>query len=401
MSDLAKRCSRFRIVAVAVASASVAALVVLDGCSKTNVAADNEKVESVSQSSSYSSKDGSSKDGAKKSPNGSGMLEKTGANGRTNSKLPALLVITAVAREEPFAIEVEALGTSKANESIDVTAKVSNRIAAIRFREGQFVRAGTVLVELDTEEARADLAIAEAALSDSRSQVNRSRELYQTKALSAQQMEQLESTLRANEARVAAAKSRLDDQIIRAPFAGRVGLRNVSVGGLVNSGTVITTLDDISIMKLDFSVPETHLAALSEGLEVAASSAAYAGEVFRGRVLSVGSRVDPVSRSIVVRAQLANREGKLKPGMFMTVHLSGPNNRTLIIPEQALVPERDKQFVFEIRDGKTYKTEIFVGRRRRGEVEVLKGLQAGDVVVIEGTQKVHDGGSVKVASGTE
>jgi len=314
---------------------------------------------------------------------------------------PAPLVITAAVRKSPFASEVEALGTAKANESIDVTAKVSNRIRAIRFREGQLVRAGDILVELDPEEAAADFAVAEAALSDSRSQVNRSRELFQTKALSAQQMEQLESTLRANEARVASAKARLNEQTIRAPFSGRVGLRNVSMGGLVNSGTVITTLDDLSVMKLDFSVPETFLSILKEGLEIEASTTAYAGEGFRGAVLSVGSRVDTVSRSIVVRGQLANREGKLKPGMFMTVKLRSADISALMIPEEALVPEREKQFVYVVRDGKAIKSEIAVGRRRLGEVEVLKGLQPGDSVVIEGTQKVRDGGQIRIANGTE
>jgi membrane fusion protein (multidrug efflux system) len=317
-------------------------------------------------------------------------------NGRSGKGPPPPNVVVAAVREVPFTVELEALGTAKANEAVDITAKVSNRVTAIRFREGQYVRSGDVLVELDAEETRADLAIAEAALGDSRSQVNRSRELFQTKSLSAQQMEQLESTLRANEARVASAKSRLNEQFIRAPFAGRVGLRNVSIGSLVNTGTVITTLDDISVMKLDFSVPETYLSMLSEGLAIEARSAAYPGQNFSGRVLSVGSRIDPVSRSIVVRAQLPNRDAKLKPGMFMTVRLSSPASRSLVVPEQALVPERDKQFVFLLRDGKTVKTEIVTGRRRPGEVEVLAGLRAGEMVVTEGTQKVRDGGAVKV-----
>ena len=321
--------------------------------------------------------------------------------GRGPRNQPPAVVIVATVTELPFASSVEALGTAKANEGIDVTAKVSNRITAIGFREGQYVRAGEVLVELDAEESKADLAIAEAALSDSRSQVNRARELAVTKALSTQQLEQLESTLRANEARVASARSRLKEQSIRAPFAGRVGLRNVSVGGLVNTGTIITTLDDISVMKLDFSVPETYLSQLAEGLDIEATSAAYPAQIFRGRVLSVGSRIDPVSRSVVVRAQLPNRDSKLKPGMFMTVRLSSASKKALTIPEQALVPERDKQYVFAVQNDKAVKTEIVVGRRRPGQVEVLSGLQAGDIIVSEGTQKIRDGAPVKTSSGVE
>jgi membrane fusion protein, multidrug efflux system len=370
----------------------------VSGCGKKDAAPDSKNVSADAAAKSTADKGRSEKN----SPEGKGP-QTGGPGGAANrgGKMPPAIVVAATVREEPFTAELEALGTAKANEAIDVTAKVSNRVTAIRFREGQYVRAGDVLVELDAEETKADLAIAEAALGDSRSQVNRSRELFQTKSLSAQQMEQLESTLRANEARVASAKSRLNEQMIRAPFAGRVGLRNVSAGGLVNSGTVITTLDDISVMKLDFSVPETYLSMLTEGLEIEARSAAYPTDTFRGKVLSVGSRIDPVSRSIVVRAHLPNREAKLKPGMFMTVHLSAVASRALVIPEQALVPERDKQFVFLIRDDKAMKTEIVTGRRRPGEVEVLKGLKAGDVVVSEGTQKVRDGGPVKLMSSAE
>jgi membrane fusion protein (multidrug efflux system) len=196
---------------------------------------------------------------------------------------------------------------------------------------------------------------------------------------------------------MSAARARLNELTIRAPFAGRVGLRNVSVGGLVSSGTVITTLDDISVMKLDFAVPETFMSLLKEGLEVEATSAAFSGQVFKGRVLSVDSRVDPVSRSVTVRAQIANRDSKLKPGLFMAVRLVHSDARALVIPEQALVPERDKQFVFAVRDGKAVKTEIVLGRRRPGEVEVLSGLRAGDVIVSEGTQKIRDGGMVRMA----
>ncbi|HTE40363.1 MAG TPA: efflux RND transporter periplasmic adaptor subunit [Steroidobacteraceae bacterium] len=325
----------------------------------------------------------------------------SGAPGSGNSKGGpggnAPSVITARVQESNFSATVEALGTAKANEAIDIVAKSSNRVMAIHFREGQNVKQGQLLVELDADEVRADLQVAEAALGESRSQFNRARELALTKALSAQQLEQLEATLKGNEARVASAQARLNDLIIRAPFSGRVGLRSVSVGSLVGTGTVITTLDDTSVMKLDFSVPETVLSSIQEGLEVQAKSAAYSSDTFHGRVITIDSRVDPVTRAVTVRAQVPNREGKLKPGMFMTVRLLHGGGKTLVLPEQALVPERDKQFVFGVRDGKAYKTEIVVGRRRPGEVEILGGLSQGDEVIIEGTQKVRDGVAVRIA----
>ena len=190
-------------------------------------------------------------------------------------------MIVAPVRVERLSLEIEALGTAHANESIDVTAKVSNLVTAVRFTEGQHVARGDLLVELDGSQARAELAIAEAAVTESRSQYKRSRELYTTKALSEAQLDQIEAALKANEARVLVAQAKLRDTVIRAPFAGRVGLRRVSVGSLVNPGAVITTLDDTDTIKLDFTVPETYLSTLEPGLAITARSVAYPGRSFR------------------------------------------------------------------------------------------------------------------------
>jgi membrane fusion protein, multidrug efflux system len=318
------------------------------------------------------------------------------AGGRPGGTQP-VAVVAVTLQQSSFVDTVEALGTANANESVNITSKTANRIVAIRFAEGQQVRKGEILVELDGVEAQADLAVAEAALGDSRSQYNRSRELFATKALSQSQLEQIEATLRQNEARVAAAQARANDTIVRAPFSGRVGLRNVSVGSYVTPATVITTLDDTSIIKLDFSVPETYLSMLANGLDIEATSSAYPGAMFEGKVASIDSRIDPVSRSVIVRGNVDNRDGRLKPGMFMTVKLLRAADQALTLPEQALVPEADRQFVFVVRDDQVHKTEITTGRRRPGEVEVLKGLTTGDIVVIEGTQKLIDGTRVRVA----
>jgi membrane fusion protein, multidrug efflux system len=304
-------------------------------------------------------------------------------------------VVTVTLKREGFAQQMEGVGTARANEAVDITAKLSNRVTAIRFREGQQVKAGEVLVEFDSEQTRASLAVAEAALKDSQSQFKRSRELFETKALSEAQLDQLQSTLSANEARVAGARSQLNDTIIRAPFAGRVGLRNISVGSYVSPGTVITTLDDTSVIKLDFSVPEVFLSTVQEGLEISARTSAYPETEFKGKVSSIDSRLDPVSRAIVVRARIDNKDGRLKPGLFMTVKLIRSDVPALMLPEEALVPEGDKKYVFVVRSDKAARVEVQTGRRRPGEVEIVSGLSEGDVVVTEGTQKIRDGAQVK------
>jgi membrane fusion protein (multidrug efflux system) len=324
-----------------------------------------------------------------------------GGSGSGGGARPAVSVVTAPVRAERLALELEALGTARANESIEVTAKVSNLITAVKFAEGQYVTQGAVLVELDGAQARADLAIAEAALAESRSQYARSRELYTTRALSEAQLEQIEATLKANEARVAASRSRLGDTVIRAPFAGRVGLRRVSVGSLVNPGTVITTLDDTRTIKLDFTIPETFLAEVTPGLVVTASSVAYPEQIFTGKVASIDSRVDPSTRSVTVRALVPNPEGVLKPGMFLTVRLTRGERDALVIPEEAVVPEQGDVFVFVVKDGLAEKRLIHTGQRLVGSVQVTDGLAAGEVVVTEGTQKLRDGAEVRVVGATD
>ena len=313
---------------------------------------------------------------------------------------PVIPVVATPARTEHLSLEVEALGTARASESIDVTSKVANLVTAIRFTEGQQVRKGDILVELDGAQARADLAVADAALKESASQLQRSRELYATKVLSDQQIEQIESTYSANVARVAAARSRLNDTVIRAPFNGRVGLRRASVGGLVAPGTVITTLDDTSTIKLDFTVPERVVAAMKPGLTLEAKSVAYPGKVFEGKVASVDSRVDPNTRSVVVRALVPNGDGLLKPGMFLNVHLSRGTADVLVVPEESLVPEQGDVFVYVVQDGKASKRKIQTGQRSVGTVQVTDGLRAGEIVVTEGTQKLRDGASVSVTEPT-
>lgn len=315
-----------------------------------------------------------------------------GAAARANQ---AVGVLTERVSAEDFAYELEALGTARANEAVEITSKVSNLVTAIRFREGEQVRRGDVLVELDSVEARAELAAARAALSETQSQYQRSQELFATRALSQSQLDQLAATLSANQARVTTAEARLADTVIRAPFDGRTGLRRVSVGSLVSPGAVITTLDDTRTIKLDFSVPEAYIAVLVEGLPLTARSVAFPDREFTGQVVSIDSRVDPTTRSVTARAALPNPDGLLKPGMFLTVRLREKRAPVIMISEQALVPEEGRQYVYVVKDAHAEKREITIGRRKPGKVEVTAGLAAGEIVVIEGTQKVRDGSAVR------
>lgn len=329
--------------------------------------------------------------GAPAGPPGAGRPGATG--GAMGGGVP-VPVKSVVVEERDLARELRALGSVRANEAVEITAKAANLVAAVRFRDGQRVARGDVLVELDSAQARADLAAATAALTESTSQYERSRELLPTQALSKSQFDQIDAARKANQARVDAARARLEDTVIRAPFSGRVGLRRVSVGSLIAPGTVITTLDDTSVMKLDFPVPENDLTALREGLPVVARSTAYPDRGFTGRVTSVDSRVDPDTRSITVRAELPNPDDRLKPGMFMTVTLERDQRRAVSIPEEALVPEQQRQYVFVAAEGRAVRREVRIGARRPGSVEITEGLTPGERVVIEGTVRLRDGSPI-------
>lgn len=307
----------------------------------------------------------------------------------------AIPVITARVQQRTINVGIEAIGTANANEAVSVTSKTTNIVTAIRFTDGQAVKAGDVLVELDRNQVAADLAATEAAYDESRRQFNRSSELLATQVVSKSQYDQLEATMKANEARVTAAKARLADTYIRAPFDGHVGLRRVSLGTLISPGTVITTLDDSSDIKVDFAVPENHVSQLRVGQSVNARTNAWPGRTFAGKVTSVDSRVDPATRSVTVRAVVPNREQRLKPGMFLTVSVSQDQRPALVIPEEALVPEQARQFVYVMAGAKVAKREVTLGRREPGFVEITNGLVAGDAVVTEGTLKLRDGVAVR------
>jgi membrane fusion protein (multidrug efflux system) len=306
-------------------------------------------------------------------------------------------VVVAPAEIRSFPLSAEALGNARANESVDIRPKITATLTEILFEEGQTVEAGDVLLKLDSLEPAADLAAARAALVESDASYKRSSELFRNNVGSESQLLQDEARRIANEAMVAVAEARMAETIVRAPFAGRIGLRRVSLGSLVGPGTVITTLDDTDVIKVDFDLPEIYLSRLEPGLVIKAHSAAWPDQDFTGSVSSVDTRVDPVSRTIRVRSVMPNDQGLLRPGMFLTVTLLNDRTEALLIPERALIPERSVQYVYVVGDNLLAERRVVsIGRRRPGEVEILSGLSAGERVIVDGVQKVRDGKPVRI-----
>lgn len=301
--------------------------------------------------------------------------------------------------EQALTDVIEALGTTRANESVTLTSKVTDTVGKVSFEDGQYVESGAVLIELTNAEEQAQLAEARADLRDARNQRNRLRDLRVQNVVSASQLDEAEARVEGALARLNTIEARLQDRLIRAPFSGVLGFRQVSEGTLITPGTAIATLDAVDIIKLDFTVPESALAALEREQPIIAQSAAYGQREFMGRVTSIGSRVDPVTRAVVVRAQIENQDRALRPGMLMTVQLVSRMRNALVVPEKAVVQVGTEAFVFMIgEDQRALRRPIQTGERRIGLVEVLGGLESGQRVVSEGIIKVRDGARVTVVA---
>lgn len=300
-------------------------------------------------------------------------------------------VVVAPVTEENYTDSFTALGSAQANEAVDIIARVASMVTDIYFEEGQQVDKGALLVKLDDREIAAQLGVARAELDKISSQYKRAKSLEKTRVVSAAELDGLAADVRRAEADVQAASIRLDHCTIRAPIAGVVGLRQVSQGDLVGTDTVITTLDDVSIIRLAFAMPETFLANIKEGMLVQASTDVYSDRKFVGKVISLDSRIDPVTRSITVVAAVDNPDNLILPGMFMTVRLQRERSNVLLIPEEALAPRAGRQFVYVVQDSTVEEREVTLGIRSPGRVEVRSGLQPGEQVIVEGVQKVRPG----------
>jgi membrane fusion protein, multidrug efflux system len=320
------------------------------------------------------------------------------AAAQAQPKQPTVLV--AEARTEPFADRVEALGTLAANESVDLTAKVTETVTSLDFTDGQRVKKGDILATMHAEEARALLGEAESNTEESRRQFERTKQLSASGAASTAQLDEARRIYETARARQLAIQSRINELTIEAPFDGVVGLRNISVGAVVRPGDLITTIDDDSVMKLDFSVPSTFLPVLVPGTPIEARARAFGGKTFAGEIRTVASRIDPVTRTVVVRAEIPNPERLLKPGLLMTIVLQANERPAVVIPEEALLPAGRRNFVMLVEPGTdgpvARKVAVTTGARRAGEVEILDGLQAGQSVITHGALKAADGAPVTV-----
>ncbi|NBQ75999.1 MAG: efflux RND transporter periplasmic adaptor subunit [Acetobacteraceae bacterium] len=309
---------------------------------------------------------------------------------------PVGVVVQAV-RSGAVVEKVESVGTVRAREAVTITGKIVGIVTHIRFTEGQKVQAGETLVELDSAALSAELDQARAILDDARNQLQRARGLQAGQTIAAQRLDTLEAVARQAEGRVRQADAKLEELRVPAPFSGRVGLRQVSLGALIQPGTAITTLDDFSRVRVEFSVPEVYLARVQLGRQVTARSVAYGDRRFNGQVAIIDTRIDPATRSVRVISEFDNADEALRPGLFLNVEMVLEERPTaLLIPEEAIDPVGDRAFVYVIRDGQARRQEVRLGLRLPGEVEIRQGLAAGEPVVVRGIQRLRPNAPVRI-----
>lgn len=338
-----------------------------------------------------------------------------GAGGRGGLGAPTMVSATIV-QPRTFEDTLEVLGVAKGRQSVTLTAATTQLVDRVRFSDGQRVARGAVLVELRDTEQNAGVAQAEARLVEARRAYDRYRTLGDQGWASKAQVDQFEAAWRSAQADVSAARARQSDRTIRAPFAGVVGLSDVAPGALVNPGAPIVTLDDISVVRVDFQAPERYLSQLREGQPLLATADAFPGETIGGRIAKLDTRVDERTRAITARAEFPNGAGKLKPGMLVRVGVSRGQRTNPSAPESAVSVQGDGAFVYILHSrpagqgqrqaagaqgGGTMVEQrpIVAGLRQQGFVEITDGVKVGDRIVADGLNKIQPGQPVRVGGG--
>ncbi len=310
--------------------------------------------------------------------------------------LPPVFVTTA--SEGTVYDSVDAIGTAFSNESVNISSNVTEVLREVLFVDGQEVVKGDILVVLEQREQQAQLDAARARMEQDKRELARLEGLLAEKAVPRQDYDTRLTMLEVTKQEMAEAEARVAFRTIRAPFDGVLGVRLISPGALVQPGDLITTLDDISPIKLDFTVPSTYLSALKPGVEIEAIADALDNRVFRGQIESVNTRVDPVTRSVLVRAILPNDDHVLKPGLLLKVTLIKNERTSVILPEETLMQRQEDHFALVVGDdNKVEQRKVSVGARRPGKVEITEGLKTGERVIVRGVNRVRDGQLVEVA----
>jgi membrane fusion protein (multidrug efflux system) len=323
-----------------------------------------------------------------------------GEGGPPGGGMPPMPVEAVTLKTEKLAGGLQTVGSLRADEQVVVRPEIAGRIQRIHFVEGGNVESGQPLFTLDSATAQAAYNEAAANLENSKRAESRSRELVGQKLIAQSDYDNTVAQHGVDQARVESARTALSKMVLRAPFSGRVGLRNVSVGEFVTVGQDLVTLVRLDPIEVDFSAPESALSQLEDGQKISVTVDAYPGKVFDGVVEAIDPVIDATSRSAKLRAQIANPDGRLRPGQFAKLQLDtgGSGGEGVLVPEEALLQDGTVRFLYTVVDGKAHRVEVKTGLRVPGKVQITEGVKAGDVVITAGQTKpiMHEGLGVQI-----
>jgi membrane fusion protein (multidrug efflux system) len=322
-----------------------------------------------------------------------------GGPGRSRGEVPQVSLVSPVSRV--FTERLELLGVAKGRQSVTLSAATTQLVSRVLFSPGQSVAKGQVLVELKTTEQDAALAQARAREVQARRAFERWQALSDQGYASAAAVDQYEAAWKSTRADVGAAEARLGDRVIRAPFAGVVGLSDIAPGAVISPGAAIVTLDDLSALRVDFQVPDRFLSSVREGQALTATVDAWPDARFNGRVLRLDTRIDERTRALTARSEFTSSEGLLKPGMMLRVGVTQGVRTALALPESAVAVQGDGASVFVAvqEDGRmtVQQRPVVAGLRQDGWVEILEGVTTADRVVADGLNRIQSGQPVRPA----
>lgn len=307
-------------------------------------------------------------------------------------------VTVATARIATFRETAEAVGSTLARQSIDIVALAAGRVERIAFAGGEWVEAGQVLVELDDRHERVAVQESEALLVEKRAAYERIKSLRQRSVSSEAALEMAHSEFLRARAAHERARHALADRTVTAPFSGLIGLRRIEPGARVDTSTVIATLDDLGAVEIEFSLPEVFMPRVAPGQRVAARSDTFPQRVFEGQVSAIDGRVSPTARAFKLRATFPNEDLALRPGMFMSLQIVLDERDSIAVPEDAIVSEADKSFVYVVADGRARRLEVALGLRQEGLVEIRKGLEKDAGIIVTGLHSLEPGMPVRTVA---
>ena len=290
-----------------------------------------------------------------------------------------------------------ATGSLEAGASTQVRTQVSGRITQLNLTDGRYVESGQLLVQLDDREVQARLLQAQVHLSETERQLARDRRLEASQSISQDQLQAREAEVASARAQVQALQTEAERYQIRAPFSGFLGEHDLTPGQLLDAGQTLTTLDDLSQMRVDFALAERHLARIQPGQRLLAQVLAWPEETFEGQIASIGTRIDPNTRNLQIRGRIDNPDQRLRPGMLVTLTLETAERTTLMVPARSLTYNRDEKAVFLVNDqGQVQRRVVETGLTRAHHIEITAGLEAGEKVIDQGVVKVREGTQVRV-----